>query len=326
MAMNTSYRLTDSGIGPKTGTGAVSSGVLGAAYAAAGNKKPRPGPGGVKTTYVDDAGARRTGVTSYADPYWDSMRDYYNSIYDSRVAANNEAAENAYAQAARAAGEQRDNLNAGYRDANRQLYRDYMQARRALPQQMAAQGYSGGLTESGRIRLNNAYGENLAVNERDRLSKLSGVDAALAQKEYDLRSAAAKANQQALQDRYAALAEVRTRQYQQQRSDALSRAALLSQAGDYSGYGSLGLSQADADYLARMWRAQNPRLAQLQSTGRVSAPASPADNSALAVARYIQQTQGTSRAVDYIAEELAAGNLFSDQAEEIRRLLRAGEG
>ena len=289
--------------------------------------KPKPGPGAkIPATYVDDSGNRRTGVTSYSDPYWDSMRDYYNSIYDARVAANNADVENAYAQAARAAQEQRDNLNAGYRDTNRQLYRDYMQAQKALPQQMAAQGYTGGLTESGKIRLNNAYGENLAVNERARLSRLSGVDAALAQKEYDLRSAAARANQQALQDRYAALADLRTKQYQQQRSDDLSRAALLAQAGDYSGYGGLGVSQADADYLARIWRAQNPRLAGLQSTGQVSAPAAPADSSALAVARYIQQTQGTSRAVDYIAEELAAGNLFSDQAEEIRRLLRAGNG
>ena len=309
------------GTEPEPGLGAVAGAVAGLTVL----PRAKSSGGKAKTTYVDASGARRTGVTSYSDPYWDGMRDYYNSMYDSRVAANNEAAENAYAQAARAAQEQRDSLNAGYRDTNRQLYRDYMDARRTLPQQMAARGYTGGLTESGQIRLNNAYGENLAVNERARLSRLSGVDAALAQKEYDARAAAARANQQALEDRYAALAEVRTRQYQQQRSDALSRAALLAGAGDYSGYGSVGLSQADADYLARMWRARNPRLAGVQSTGRVTAPSAPADSSALSVARYIQQTQGTARAVDYIAEELAAGNLFSDQAEEIRKLLRATE-
>jgi len=321
--------LTDSGAAPKTdpGAGAVASAVAGAALAVSGErKKGRRGSGtSLRATYVDAGGNRRTGVADYTDPYWESMRDYYNRTYENQVAANAAAAEDAYAQALRAAGEQRDALNAGYRDVNRQLYRDYMEARRVLPQQMSAQGHTGGLTESGQIRLNNAYGENLAVNERARLSRLAGVDAALARQEHEARSAAAEADRKALQDRYTALADLRTRQYQQQRSDALSRAALLSRAGDYSGYGSLGLSQEDADYLARMWRAQNPRLAELQSTGQVSAPAAPADHSALAVARYLQQTQGTSRAVDYIAEELAAGNLFSDQAEEIRRLLRSTE-
>ncbi len=324
MAMKFKNTLAESGGDQKPGAGAVAGAAAGLTVLPKSTHS-RGGSGAVKTTYVDSAGNRRTGVTSYSDPYWETMRDYYNSMYDSRVAANEAAAENAYAQAARAAQEQRDTLNAGYRDTNRQLYRDYMDARRVLPQQMAAQGYTGGLTESGQIRLNNAYGENLAVNERARLSRLSGVDAALAREEYDLRSAAAKANEQALQDRYAALADLRTKQYQQQRSDALSRAALLAQAGDYSGYGGLGLSQEDADYLARVWRAKNPRLARLQSTGQVSAPAAPADDSALAVARYLQQTQGTARAVEYIAEELAAGNLFSDQAEEIRKLLRATE-
>ena len=293
-----------------------------------GGKKIISAPGSgenVKATYVDDAGNRRTGVTA-ADPYWESMRDYYNSMYESQKAANGSAAENAYARAALAAGAQRDALNAGYQDAGRQLYRDYMEARRVLPQQLAARGYTGGLTESGQIRLNNAYGENLAANERSRLARLAAVDADLAQKEYDIRAAADAADRQARQERYAALANLRSQQYQQQRSDALSRAALLAQAGDYSGYGGLGLSQDDADYLAEVWKARYPQLAEVQSTGRVSAAQLPADNSALAVARYIQRTQGTEQAVEYLAEELSAGNLFSDQAEEIRKLLRAGNG
>ena len=36
--------------------------------------EPKPGPGAkIPATYVDDSGNRRTGVTSYSDPYWDSI-------------------------------------------------------------------------------------------------------------------------------------------------------------------------------------------------------------------------------------------------------------
>ena len=280
--------------------------------------------GSWKTTYVDSGGQRRTGTVEYDDPYWSQMRDYYNRMYDSQVSANDARAEELSAQAARSAEEQKQRLAAGYQSTNRQLYRDYMDRQRALPQQLAAQGYNGGLSESARLRLNNAYEESLAENERARLSRESEISSAQARSEQEARSAAAQANRQAEQNRYAYLAALRGQEYQQQRADAANRAAVLAEAGDFSGYGALGLSQEDVDYLAKMWRARNPRLAGVQSTGAVQPPARStlAGNSVAQVADYLRRTRGLDTAVDYVAEELAAGNLFSDEAERIWQQLR----
>ena len=48
-------------------------------------------------------------------------------------------------------------LPLSYAGTNRQLYRDYMGNKRTLPQQMAAMGYNGGLSESAQLRLRNSY-------------------------------------------------------------------------------------------------------------------------------------------------------------------------
>ena len=49
-----------------------------------------------------------------------------------------------------------------YQDNAQQAYIQKMQAQRDLPQQLAAQGISGGLSESGTIALNTAYGNQLS--------------------------------------------------------------------------------------------------------------------------------------------------------------------
>ena len=46
-----------------------------------------------------------------------------------------------------------------------------MESKRTLPQRLAAQGITGGLTESSQVRLANSYGEELAENERARLAE-----------------------------------------------------------------------------------------------------------------------------------------------------------
>ena len=275
-------------------------------------------------TYINADGRRATGTVDYTDPYWTAMRDYYDRMYAGRAEVNDAAAAEAVERAAQAAQAERRRIDEGYRGVNRQLYRDYMENRRRLPQEQAARGYTGGLTESGLLRLANAYGENLAGNERARLSELAAADEALAQREYEARSAAARANAQAEQERYAYIAALRQQQYQQQRSDEKDRAAVLAGAGDYSGYGSLGYSQEDIDYLSRMWRAKNPKLASAQATGKKAEDvvSSVDDSSVLAVARYIASTQGADAAVDYVAAQLARGGIFADEAERIYARLR----
>lgn len=306
----------------KTGVGAAAGAVMGLTglrtEARKGSAAPAP-----TATYVNN-GERKTGVLDLSDPYWNAMREHYDRMYDSAAEEAEAAAEEASLRAEQAAETERERLNEGYRGMNRQLYRDYMESRRVLPQRQAAMGYSGGLTESGLIRLQNAYGENLAVNERARLSAIAQADENLAQRQYEARAEAAKTASQAHRDRYAQIAALRQQQYQQQRSDQQARAALLAGAGDYSGYGDLGYSQEDIDYLAQMWRAKNPKLADFQATGQGSetVASDPEELSAMRTARQIQKERGTDEAVAYVAGELARGRLFSDEAKRIYDALK----
>ncbi len=60
----------------------------------------------------------------------------------------------------------------------RQGYLNYMEAKKGLPQQLKAQGMTGGLSESSQIALKNSYGQQLSDNERARLQELAALDTA----------------------------------------------------------------------------------------------------------------------------------------------------
>ena len=257
-----------------------------------------------------------------ADTYYEDMRDDTRRRYEEQIGANDAAADKAAARAGQLAEEQRAALDAEYQGVNRQLYRDYKQQERLLPQQMAARGYSGGLTESSRLRLRNGYEEGLGQNERARIGQRSKIDAALAQQEYETRAAADRANVQARQNMYASLAQLRSEQHQQTRADAQERAARLAAAGDYSGYRALGYSEGEIAYLSNMWGAMNPLLAENQSYGHFSDEGRVKNTAAWQVANYLRKIKGADAAVDYIAEEMAAGNLTTAEADDLRKYLR----
>ena len=81
-----------------------------------------------------------------------------------------------------------------YHDNARQAYIQKMQAQRDLPQQLAAQGVSGGLSESGNIALNTAYGNQLSGYKRDYNDQLSDVDQNIYNARQDYNSALADLN------------------------------------------------------------------------------------------------------------------------------------
>lgn len=231
-----------------------------------GNSGIGSGSGAVKATYIDEDGNRQTGQVEQAEQaeaqpsYWDTMREYYQNMYDEQVAANNAAAEAVSARAREATDAQLAALAEGYRGTNRQLYRDYMENQRTLPQQMAALGYNGGLSESSQLRLRNAYQEALAENERSRLAEEATANQNYAQQAYEAQAAATAANNQAAQNRLSYLAALQEQQRAQERADLENRAAMLGAAGDYSAYAGLGYSQEEIDYLERLWQLQNPQL------------------------------------------------------------------
>lgn len=231
--------------------------------------------GGGKVTYIDPNGDAQKGTTegtpeeTPGEPqrtYLDELRDQYQKMYDDAVKANNDAAkaaaERALAQAEKGVGE----LGDQYGSLNKQLYRDYMESLRVLPQEMAARGYSGGMSESARLGLDTAYGERLNENEAARIAAIMQLRQQGADAEYQANAARDQANAQAQQNLYANMMNLRL----QQQQDAATKAQNMAQYGDFSGYLELGYTQSEIDQMQKAWIAANPELAR--TLGYVKTP------------------------------------------------------
>lgn len=223
--------------------------------------------GGGKVTYIDPNGDAQKGTTegtpeeTPGEPqrtYLDELRDQYQKMYDDAVKANNDAAkaaaERALAQVEQGVGE----LGDQYGSLNKQLYRDYMESLRVLPQEMAARGYSGGMSESARLGLDTAYGERLNENEAARIAAIMQLRQQGADAEYQANAARDQANAQAQQNLYANMMNL----ILQQQQDAATKAQNMAQYGDFSGYLGLGYTQSEIDQMQKAWIAANPELAK----------------------------------------------------------------
>ena len=235
----------------------------------------QPGTSGGKVTYIDPNGDAQKGTTegtpeeTPGEPqrtYLDDLKDQYQKMYDDAVKANNDAAkaaaERALAQAEKGVGE----LGDQYGSLNKQLYRDYMESLRVLPQEMAARGYSGGMSESARLGLDTAYGERLNENEAARIAAIMQLRQQGADAEYQANAARDQANAQAQQNLYANMMNL----ILQQQQDAATKAQNMAQYGDFSGYLGLGYTQSEIDQMQKAWIAANPELAR--TLGYVKTP------------------------------------------------------
>ena len=296
--------------------------------------------GGGNVTYIDQNGEKQTGIAAGTEEqpeteqpeteldYWGRMKELYAQQYAEAVAANDEQAAAAAERASAAAQEQIDALGQQYAGTNRQLYRDYMMTQKALPQQMAAQGYSGGMSESARLRLNTSYEEALAENERARIAAAAGINSEAAQNQFDIQQAAAEANRQAQMQQNQYLMALEQEKYQYEQALAQARAEQMAAAGDFSGLTDMGYSQADVDYLTRIWLLENP--------GAKSAwiAAHPADAARLGVtapaaARYYGSGGsggGSSQEnANDVSDMVAAGANYVEILNTIGRAYEAGE-
>lgn len=227
-----------------------------------------------RVSYIDGNGDKQIGYAEVvAQPeapaeapaentvdYWATMKEMYTNLYNEAVAANDAQAALAAERAAAAADEQLAALAAEYEGTNRQLYRDYMQTQRVLPQQLAAQGYSGGLSESARLRLGISYQDALARNEQARIAAAAGIGSERAQTEYEIAAAAAEANRQALANQNAQLIALEQERYQYDQALKEARVQQMAAAGDFTGMLDLGYSQDEVDYLTRVWLLENPGM------------------------------------------------------------------
>lgn len=274
------------------------------------------------------SGGNRTGSagTAWSGPtYSEIMQKYYAGQYADALAGNKRTAEAEADAAERDAQDALDHIRGGYKNTDRQLYREYMENTRTLPQRLAAQGITGGLTESSQVRLANSYGEGLAENERARLAEEAQTYSAR-----DARLAAAKTEQEradaeAKRAHGESLAKLWQEVEKQRREDAAKAAALLAAAGDYSGYVGMGLTQEQADYLAEIWMGRNNKVASVRRAwngGSASGSSGSRLADTLSESLLLNAERGTDAAVEYIASRLASGDIQSDEAEEIWKLLR----
>lgn len=312
-------------------------------------KPTQPGTsGGDKVTYIDPNGDAQKGTTEGTPEetptaaatetprtYLDDLKDQYQKMYEDAVKANNDAAkaaaERSLAQVEQGIGE----LGEQYGNINKQLYRDYMESLRVLPQELAARGYSGGMSESARLGLDTAYGERLNENEAARIAAIMQLRQQGADAEYQANAARDQANAEAQQTLYANMMNL----ILQQQQDAAQKAQNMAQYGDFSGYLGLGYTQSEIDQMQKAWIAANPELAKVLGYVKTPEPvpvyssysgggenntpsAEQQANGRDLLSEAIQLKNGGtpySQIAKALDEEAAAGTITTAQAEAAKR-------
>ena len=74
---------------------------------------------------------------------------------------------------------QKTNINQNADDNARQAYVQYMQSKKALPQQLASQGVNGGATETANLGLATTYQNNLNDINKNRINQIQDIDNAI---------------------------------------------------------------------------------------------------------------------------------------------------
>lgn len=135
------------------------------------------------------------------NPYEQNMAELqgkYNNL-NSQIANANKLAVN---QGVDRLNSQKTNINQGFDENARQAYITSMQAKNALPQQLASQGINGGATESAMLGLHSNYENNLNGINTNRQNSLLDIDNAI----IDLKNTGGLSTaEQSLQNNQAAL-------------------------------------------------------------------------------------------------------------------------
>ncbi len=132
-------------------------------------------PDGTLTHYEDGQPAG----SSIYDEYLQYLDDRYNSMMDG-IRRQQEAAisriESQYAQAIDGLEQQRPGIEQRYEDTAQEAYIQNMLAKRDLPQQLAAQGMTGGLSESSQLALEADYGNQTNAARRDYDNNITNLE------------------------------------------------------------------------------------------------------------------------------------------------------
>ena len=112
------------------------------------------------------------------NPYEDQM-EYYKKAYEDLEAQIREQNRLAVQQGTNRLNAQKTNINQAADENARQAYVQYMQSQKALPQQLASQGVSGGATETANLGLQTAYQNNVNAINQNKANRLQEIDNAI---------------------------------------------------------------------------------------------------------------------------------------------------
>ena len=122
--------------------------------------------GGTTTSTVED------------NPYQDQI-DYYKQAYQDLEDQIREQNRLAVEQGTNRLNAQKSNINQAADENARQAYVQYMQSQKALPQQLASQGVSGGATETANLGIQTAYQNNVNAINQNKTNRLQEIDNAI---------------------------------------------------------------------------------------------------------------------------------------------------
>ena len=127
--------------------------------------------------------------TQYEPEETPNLYDGYLEKLDSFQQNQSDLLNRQYAAALEAAkgnlDSQKEQVNQQYDDLARQLYIQRRMNERDLPQQMAAMGYTGGITESSALGLQTSYADALRQGETQRINTIANLEQAIRQAELE---------------------------------------------------------------------------------------------------------------------------------------------
>lgn len=129
---------------------------------------------------VDYNTGNKTGSSAlYEDnPYASYLEDLQNR-YDEQQKRIEEKNRLAVEQGTNRLNAQKTNINQTADDNARQAYIQYMQSQKALPQQLASQGATGGATETANLGIQTAYQNNVNAINQNKANRLQEIDNAI---------------------------------------------------------------------------------------------------------------------------------------------------
>lgn len=126
----------------------------------------------------DGVDVGRLGQSDYARNYDDLARIQKES-YDNILAQKQAATDASIKKSVNALESQKSGINDAMDKAAREEYIALMKSKKDLPEQYAAAGMSGGITESGLINLDNNYANNIKDINTQRTSQIANIDNAI---------------------------------------------------------------------------------------------------------------------------------------------------